>query len=102
MVTRQQSPALGIFVMLAATLFAAATAHAKKPSDPGVLNAAMIASDPMSPVNPFNSGADPLTMPGDARIGVFPYSRDQIFRVLTAPLKLTTIELEPGEKLITD
>jgi type IV secretion system protein VirB9 len=56
----------------------------------------------MSPVNPFNSGSDPLTMPGDARIGVFPYSRDQIFRVLTAPLKLTTIELEPGEKLIAD
>jgi type IV secretion system protein VirB9 len=62
----------------------------------------MIAGDPMSPVNPFNGGADPLTMPGDARIGVFPYSRDQIFRVLTAPLKLTTIELEPGEKLIAD
>ena len=63
---------------------------------------AMIAGDPMSPVNPFNGGADPLTMPGDARIGVFPYSRDQIFRVLTAPLKLTTIELEKGEKLIAD
>ena len=41
-------------------------------------------------------------MPGDARIGVFPYSRDQIYRVLTAPLKLTTIELEKGEKLIAD
>ncbi|TCK32418.1 conjugative transfer protein CagX [Paraburkholderia sp. BL8N3] len=56
----------------------------------------------MSPINPFNGGADPMTMPGDARIGVFPYSRDQIYRVLTAPLKLTTIELEKGEKLVTD
>ncbi|SAL66283.1 TrbG/VirB9 family P-type conjugative transfer protein [Caballeronia humi] len=56
----------------------------------------------MSPVNPFNGGADPLTMPGDARIGVFPYSRDQIYRVLTAPLKLTAIKLEKGEKLIAD
>nr|WP_082378286.1 TrbG/VirB9 family P-type conjugative transfer protein [Caballeronia cordobensis] len=62
----------------------------------------MVAGDPMSPINPFNGGADPLTMPGDARIGVFPYSRDQIYRVLTAPLKLTTIELEKGEKLIAD
>ncbi|WP_408178985.1 TrbG/VirB9 family P-type conjugative transfer protein [Paraburkholderia dipogonis] len=77
-------------------------ANAKKPADANSFNAAMIAGDPMSPVNPFNGGADPLTMPGDARIGVFPYSRDQIFRVLTAPLKLTTIELEPGEKLIAD
>nr|WP_238554763.1 TrbG/VirB9 family P-type conjugative transfer protein [Paraburkholderia hospita] len=77
-------------------------AHAKRPADTGAINTAMIASDPMSPVNPFNSGSDPLTMPGDVRIGVFPYSRDQIFKVLTAPLKLTTIELEPGEKLIAD
>ncbi|BCG05636.1 hypothetical protein PPGU19_102040 (plasmid) [Paraburkholderia sp. PGU19] len=77
-------------------------ANAKKPTENGSFNAAMIAGDPMSPVNPFNGGSDPLTMPGDARIGVFPYSRDQIFRVLTAPLKLTTIELEPGEKLIAD
>lgn len=33
---------------------------------------------------------------------MFPYSRDQIYRVLTAPLKLTTIELDTGEKLIAD
>ncbi|WP_241975082.1 TrbG/VirB9 family P-type conjugative transfer protein [Paraburkholderia sp. BL17N1] len=51
----------------------------------------------MSPINPFNGGCDPLTMPGDARIAVFPYSRDQFFRMLTAPLNLTTIELESGE-----
>ncbi|WP_251031361.1 hypothetical protein [Paraburkholderia strydomiana] len=45
----------------------------------------------MSPVNPLNGGCDQLTMPGDARIAVFPYSRDQIFRMLTAPINLTTI-----------
>ena len=99
---KHQQPALGIFIALAATVFPMSAAHAKQPADTGAINTAMIASDPMSPVNPFNSGADPLTLPGDARIGVFTYSRDQIFRVLTAPLKLTTIELEPGEKLIAD
>jgi type IV secretion system protein VirB9 len=102
MITKRQRPTLGTLVLLAAAVLATTAAHAKRPSDAGVFNAAMIAGDPMSPVNPFNGGADPLTMPGDARIGVFPYSRDQIFRVLTAPLKLTTIELEPGEKLIAD
>ncbi len=61
-----------------------------------------IIGDAMSPVNPYNSGADPITMPGDARMAVFPYSRDQIYRVMTAPLKLTTIELERGESLISD
>jgi type IV secretion system protein VirB9 len=102
MITKHQQPALGIFVVLAATLFPMASAQAKPPANTAMISAAMIAADPMSPVNPFNGGADPLTMPGDARIGVFSYSRDQIFRVLTAPLKLTTIELEPGEKLIAD
>ncbi|CAB3808231.1 hypothetical protein LMG28614_06759 [Paraburkholderia ultramafica] len=102
MITKRQRPTLGTLVLLAAAILATTAAHAKRPSDAGVFNATMIAGDPMSPVNPFNGGADPLTMPGDARIGVFPYSRDQIFRVLTAPLKLTTIELEPGEKLIAD
>lgn len=63
---------------------------------------ATLLGDPMSPVNPYNSGTDPVTMPGDARMVVFPYSRDQIFRVMTAPLKLTTIELAPGESLTAD
>lgn len=72
-------------------------------SAPGVtpLTAAAL-SDPLSPANPFNTGADPVSMPGDARMVVFPYSRDQIFRVMTAPLKLTTIELAPGEKLVSE
>jgi type IV secretion system protein VirB9 len=59
-------------------------------------------SDPMSPVNPYNAGSDPVTMPGDARMAVFPYSRDQIYRIMTAPLKNTTIELAKGERLTTD
>ncbi|MBN3785712.1 TrbG/VirB9 family P-type conjugative transfer protein [Burkholderia sp. Ac-20353] len=61
-----------------------------------------IIGDPMSPVNPYNAGTDPITMPGDARMAVFPYSRDQIFRIMTAPLKLTTIELARGEVLNAD
>jgi type IV secretory pathway VirB9-like protein len=76
-------------------------ADAKKaPGAP--IESAAIAGDPMSPVNPFNGGTDAETMPGDVRIAVFPYSRDQIFKVLTAPLKLTTIELEKGEVLTSD
>jgi P-type conjugative transfer protein TrbG len=59
-------------------------------------------SDPMSPVNPYNAGTDPVTMPGDARMAVFPYSRDQIYRIMTAPLKTTTIELARGEALATE
>ncbi|MFC0403129.1 TrbG/VirB9 family P-type conjugative transfer protein [Paraburkholderia rhizosphaerae] len=61
-----------------------------------------VLADPMSPVNPFNSGVDPVTMPGDARMAVFTYSRDQIFRVMTAPMKTTTIELARGEKLVAE
>jgi len=58
--------------------------------------------DPMSPVNPYNSGTGPVTMPNDARIVVFNYSRDQIFRIMTAPAKNTTIEFAPGEKLVAE
>jgi type IV secretion system protein VirB9 len=68
----------------------------------GSLDVGAIMGDPMSPVNPYNTGTDPVTMPNDARIAIFPYSRDQIFRILTAPAKLTTIELAAGEKLTVD
>ncbi|MFM0051574.1 TrbG/VirB9 family P-type conjugative transfer protein [Caballeronia grimmiae] len=95
-------PVIGMCVLAACAAFLAQPAAAKKAASDSSFNAAMVAGDPMSPINPFNGGAAPLTMPGDARIGVFPYSRDQIYRVLTAPLKLTTIELEKGEKLIAD
>jgi type IV secretion system protein VirB9 len=95
-------PVIGMCLLAACAALLAQPAAAKKAASDSAFNAAMVAGDPMSPINPFNGGADPLTMPGDARIGVFPYSRDQIYRVLTAPLKLTTIELEKGEKLIAD
>lgn len=54
----------------------------------------------MNPANPFNGGVDPIAMPGDARLVVFTYNRDQIFRVLTAPLKMTTIEFPPDEAIV--
>lgn len=79
-----------------------ALAARKAVSVAGPLDVGDIMGDPMSPVNPYNTGTDPVTMPNDARIVVFNYSRDQIFRIMAAPLKLTTIELAPGEKLVTD
>jgi hypothetical protein len=33
---------------------------------------------------------------------VFTYSRDQIFRVLSAPLKITTIEFPDDEQIVGD
>ncbi|AOY97704.1 conjugal transfer protein TrbG (plasmid) [Cupriavidus sp. USMAA2-4] len=59
-------------------------------------------ADAMNPANPFNMGADPVAMPGDSRLVVFTFSRDQIFRVLCAPLKGTTIELGDDEQLVTE
>jgi type IV secretion system protein TrbG len=62
-------------------------------------------TDSDAPINPhgqFNGGVDAVTMPDDARMAVFTYSRDQIFRVVTAPLKSTTIEFEKGEQLVSD
>ncbi len=59
-------------------------------------------SDAMNPGNPFNGGVDPIALPGDSRLVVFTYSRDQIFRVLSAPLKVTTIEFPDDEQIIGD
>ncbi|MCK4118404.1 TrbG/VirB9 family P-type conjugative transfer protein [Ralstonia pseudosolanacearum] len=59
-------------------------------------------ADAMSPFNPFNGGAEPVAMPGDSRLVVFTYSRDQIFRVLSAPLKGTTIEFADDEQIISE
>ncbi|MEM5316041.1 TrbG/VirB9 family P-type conjugative transfer protein [Paraburkholderia sp. JHI869] len=100
-------PASRSLLPLAALACALALSHPalaarKVTSAAGSLDVGAILGDPMSPVNPYNSGTDPVTMPNDARIVVFNYSRDQIFRIMAAPLKLTTIELAPGEKLITD
>ncbi|RWA55690.1 conjugal transfer protein TrbG [Cupriavidus sp. UYMSc13B] len=57
-------------------------------------------SDAMNPANPFNSGVDPIALPGDSRLVVFTFNRDQIFRVLTAPLKMTTIEFPEDEQIL--
>ncbi|CAH2806298.1 MAG: Conjugative transfer protein TrbG [uncultured Caballeronia sp.] len=97
-------PVIGLCIIAAFAAFAAPAAEAKRiSSEASAFNAAVVAGDPMSPINPYNGGTDPMTMPSDARIGVFPYSRDQkIYRVLTAPLKITTIELEKGEMLVAD
>ncbi|MBP0623422.1 TrbG/VirB9 family P-type conjugative transfer protein [Cupriavidus consociatus] len=59
-------------------------------------------SDAMNPANPFNGGVDPIALPGDSRLVVFTYSRDQIFRVLSAPLKVTTIEFPDDEQIVGD
>ncbi|MFJ4291232.1 TrbG/VirB9 family P-type conjugative transfer protein [Cupriavidus sp. NPDC089707] len=59
-------------------------------------------SDAMNPANPFNGGVDPIALPGDSRLVVFTYSRDQIFRVLSAPLKVTTIEFPYDEQIVGD
>jgi P-type conjugative transfer protein TrbG len=57
---------------------------------------------PVDPNGKYNGGVDAVTMPDDARMAVFTYSRDQIYRVITAPLKVTTIEFETGEHLTAD
>jgi P-type conjugative transfer protein VirB9 len=93
--------AFTVVTAIGLSLLVVTAAQAKKVPTDGATPATIV-DNPMSALNPFNGGADPVTMPGDARIGVFPYSRDQIYRVLTAPLKITTIELEQGEKLIAD
>lgn len=57
-------------------------------------------TDAMNLANPFNGGVDPVALPGDSRLVVFSYSRDQIFRVLSAPLKMTTIEFPDDEQIV--
>ncbi|MFS8980573.1 TrbG/VirB9 family P-type conjugative transfer protein [Cupriavidus necator] len=59
-------------------------------------------ADAMNPMNPFNGGIEPVALPGDSRLVVFSYSADQIFRVLTAPLKVTTIEFALDEQIVGD
>ncbi|WP_176315691.1 TrbG/VirB9 family P-type conjugative transfer protein [Burkholderia vietnamiensis] len=93
----------GALAFIAASANAFAAKNAASPIAPiPSFDVGSIIGDAMSPVNPYNSGTDPITMPGDARMAVFSYSRDKIFRVMTAPLKLTTIELERGETLISE
>ena len=93
-----------LFVALASVLVLSSPSFAASRPAPaaGALDVGSIMGDPMSPVNPYNSGTGPVTMPNDARIVVFNYSRDQIFRIMTAPAKNTTIEFAPGEKLVAE
>jgi type IV secretory pathway VirB9-like protein len=96
----QIAAALGFSLVLAAV---SATANAtgtgiEKRSDIDPVTASDGAS--VNPAGQFNGGVDPVTMPNDARMAVFTYSRDQIFRVMTAPLKTTTIEFASNEKPI--
>jgi len=54
------------------------------------------------PLNPYNQGAQPTPMPEDARIVVFVYNQNQVYKVLTAPMKVTVVELAPDEFLTSD
>jgi type IV secretion system protein TrbG len=92
---------LSLAALVSISVTAAAAGKDHVPAS-GTTDLAAAFSDAMSPLNPYNTGVDPMTMPGDARMAVFPYSRDQIFRIMTAPLKTTTIELATGEHLISD
>ena len=102
--TIQAPRALALVIALAGALALSGSAlgASRAASAAAALDVGSIMGDPMSPVNPYNSGTDPVTMPNDARIVVFSYSRDQIFRIMTAPAKNTTIEFAPGEKLIAE
>ncbi|MFM0053494.1 hypothetical protein [Caballeronia grimmiae] len=69
---------IGMCLLAACAAFLAQPAVAQKAASDSAFNAAMVTGDAMGPINPLNGGAAPLTMPDDARIGVFPYSREQL------------------------
>jgi type IV secretion system protein VirB9 len=100
--SRTFAPWVAAVVCAAAACHPAVAARKGTPASASSFDLATAVGDPMSPVNPYNVGTDPITMPGDARMAVFPYSRDQIYRIMTAPLKTTTIELARGEALATE
>ncbi|MEM5332017.1 hypothetical protein VSR34_36595 [Paraburkholderia sp. JHI2823] len=87
--TIQASRALALVVALAGALALSGSAlgASRAASAAAALDIGSIMGDPMSPVNPYNSGTDPVTMPNDARIVVFSYCRDQIYRTITAPAR---------------
>ncbi|CAG2155417.1 hypothetical protein LMG26411_04936 [Cupriavidus numazuensis] len=96
-----------VFAAALALLLPATHGHAA--DKPGKKSAASLAgfgigdlSDAMNPANPFNGGVEPMALPGDSRLVVFTYNRDQIFRVLSAPLKMTTIEFPEDEQIVGD
>ncbi|SOY77623.1 Type IV secretion system, conjugation protein [Cupriavidus taiwanensis] len=102
---RKSSPLSALAATLVALSIAVPHAHAadKPQRRPGAGVAGLgigDLSDAMNPANPFNGGVDPIALPGDSRLVVFTYSRDQIFRVLSAPLKMTTIEFPDDEQIV--
>lgn len=102
---RKSSPLSALAAALVALSIAVPHAHAadKPQRRPGAGVAGLgigDLSDAMNPANPFNGGVDPIALPGDSRLVVFTYSRDQIFRVLSAPLKMTTIEFPDDEQIV--
>jgi len=101
---RKSSPLSSLAAAVLALSLAMPDAHAaEKPvrrSGPAVAGLGIgDISDAMNPANPFNGGVDPIALPGDSRLVVFTYNRDQIFRVLAAPLKMTTIEFPEDEQI---
>ncbi|SPK77408.1 Type IV secretion system, conjugation protein (plasmid) [Cupriavidus taiwanensis] len=102
---RKSSPLSALAAALVALSLAVPHAHAadKPQRRPGAGVAGLgigDLSDAMNPANPFNGGVDPIALPGDSRLVVFTYSRDQIFRILSAPLKMTTIEFPDDEQIV--
>ncbi|MFC4524771.1 TrbG/VirB9 family P-type conjugative transfer protein [Cupriavidus pinatubonensis] len=103
---RQPSPLSSLpAALLVALTLALPNAHAAdEPARRLGANAAGLGigdiSDAMNPANPFNGGVEPIALPGDSRLVVFTYNRDQIFRVLSAPLKMTTIEFPEDEQIV--
>ncbi|WP_427308522.1 TrbG/VirB9 family P-type conjugative transfer protein [Cupriavidus sp. H39] len=102
---RKSSPLSALAAILVALSIAVPHVHAadKPQRRPGAGVAGLgigYLSDAMNPANPFNGGVDPIALPGDSRLVVFTYSRDQIFRVLSAPLKMTTIEFPDDEQIV--
>lgn len=90
------------FIAFATLMIAGAASGKSGPHASAPAQASGDVAEIMNPANPYNGGADPVTMPEDARIAVFPYSDDQIFKLLTAPLKTTSIEFAKDEKLVSD
>ncbi|WP_316157496.1 TrbG/VirB9 family P-type conjugative transfer protein [Cupriavidus sp. BIC8F] len=103
---RQSSPlsSLAVAVLVAMSLAIPDANAADKPARRGGAGVAGLGigdiSDAMNPANPFNGGVEPIALPGDSRLVVFTYNRDQIFRVLSAPLKMTTIEFPEDEQIV--
>lgn len=69
----------GALAVIAASANAFAAKSAANPIAPVPnFDVGSIIGDAMSPVNPYNSGADPITMPGDARMAVFTYMQSRL------------------------